>query len=309
MKFPGRMLLTFAAFVFSACGQNKGISVTDPMGIVVTLPRSIERIISAAPANTEIVIDLGLGEKLIAVDNYSLEVPGVERTLPALDLVYPDAEAIISLRPDLIIASELNRVTGGDDPFALIREAGIAVVYIPSGGGIAGIYRDIAFIAGILGAPQRGEDLARGLRDTLDGIAAVGSAIENKKNVYFEISPAPNMVSFGRGTFLHEIIVLIGAEYSFADTTGWIAPGAEAIASKNPDVILTNVYWVPAQGNSEPAGSPVGEILKRPGFAHITAVKNRAVYWIDSDRSSRPTHHIGIALLQMAKAVYPEYYE
>jgi iron complex transport system substrate-binding protein len=182
-------------------------------------------------------------------------------------------------------------------------------VYIPSGGGIAGIYRDIAFISGILGVPEGGEDLARGLKDTLDGIASVGSTIKNKKTVYFEISPAPNMVSFGSGTFLHEMIELIGAENIFAGTSGWIAPGAEAIAIKNPDVILTNVFWNKSENSSaDGIPDPVAEILKRQGFARIQAVQNRAVYWIDSDTSSRPTHHISVAVLQMAKAVYPEYY-
>jgi iron complex transport system substrate-binding protein len=277
------------------------------MGIEVTLPRSIKRIISAAPANTEIIIDLGLGEKLVAVDNYSLEVPGVDRTLPSVDLVYPDAEAIIAFKPDLIIASELNRI-GGDDPFALIREAGIAVVYIPSGGGIAGIYRDVTFIAGILGVPERGETLLRTMKDQLDSIAAVGSALTGKKSVYFEISSAPNMVSFGQGTFLHELLELIGAENIFADTSGWIAPGAESIVLRNPDVILTNVPGT--SGIPDPEGkSQIAEITGRPGFAHITAVRNRAIYWIDTDISSRPTHRIAGAVLQMARAVYPEYYK
>jgi iron complex transport system substrate-binding protein len=315
----GFVVLTLGMLIgFAACGgKNAGDAVervvADPMGNTVQLSGPINRIISTAPANTEILIDLELGEKLIAVDKYSLDIPGVNKALPSIDFVYPDAEAIISLRPDLIIASEHNRITGGEDPFALIREAGIAVVYIPSSGGIAGIYRDIAFIAGLLGVPERGERLALNMKETLDGIAAVGAAIpaENRKTVYFEISPAPNMVSFGPGTFLHEMIELIGAENIFADTPGWIAPGAEAIAARNPGVILTNVPRLPAQdGDSagSPAGGPVTEILTRPGFARVKAVRDGAVYWIDTDTSSRPTPHITAALLQMTGAVYPEYY-
>jgi iron complex transport system substrate-binding protein len=107
------------------------------------------------------------------------------------------------------------------------------------------------------------------------------------------------------------MIELIGAENIFADTTGWIAPGAEAIAAKNPQVILSNVPGgeAPPPGSDASWENPViAEILKRPGFARIRAVQDRAVYWIDSDTSSRPSHHITLAALQMAKAVYPEYY-
>ncbi|MDR2661402.1 MAG: ABC transporter substrate-binding protein [Treponema sp.] len=297
--------LTLALYL-SACGPAAEGSlpvrtVTDPMGNTVQLSRPIERIISAAPSNTEIIVDLGAGDRLIAVDKYSVNIPGVNRSLPAIDFMYPDGEAIIALKPDLIIASEHNRVAG-EDPFKLLRDMGIAVAYIPTGGGIEEIYRDIAFIADLLEVPGRGEELTAAMKEAVRGIARTGSGIKEKKTVYFEISPPPYLVSFGRGTFLHEMLEIIGAENIFAGTTGWIAPGAEAIAAANPDVILTNTVL--------PGGeNPVDELLRRPGFGGIRAVRNKAVYRIDTDASSRPTHHIVRALQEMARSVYPEYYE
>jgi iron complex transport system substrate-binding protein len=218
--------------------------------------------------------------------------------------MYPDAEAIMALQPDLIIASEHNMVAG-DDPFKLIRETGVAVAYMPSSGGIAEIYRDIAFIAELLGANEKGEEIIRDMKASIERIAVTGASITKKKTVYFEISPAPYIVSFGSGTFLHEMLEIIGAENIFAGTTGWIAAGEEAIASADPEVILTNSVVTGASGG----GDPVAEILQRPGFGDIRAVRNRAVYRIDSNASARPTHHIVKALLEMARAVYPEYYE
>jgi iron complex transport system substrate-binding protein len=96
------------------------------------------------------------------------------------------------------------------------------------------------------------------------------------------------------------MLEIIGAENIFAGTGGWIAPGAEAIAAANPDVILTNTVL--------PGGeNPVDELLRRPGFGGIRAVQTKAVYRIDANASSRPTHHIIRALEEMARAVYPEY--
>jgi iron complex transport system substrate-binding protein len=101
------------------------------------------------------------------------------------------------------------------------------------------------------------------------------------------------------------MIEIIGGENIFADERGVLFPSAEAIISKNPDVIFTNVNY----GDSPAAENSVEEIKRRPGFEHIEAVKNNRVYQIDTDSSSRPSPRILLALNQMALAVYPERYE
>jgi iron complex transport system substrate-binding protein len=304
----GTLVIILAALVsvlaLTGCSEKaapRAVSrtVTDPMGFTVTLPSSIERIISSAPSNTEIVIALGLGEKIVAIDAYSPDVEGVNRNVPVIDFLYPDAEAIVALRPDLIIASEHNRVAG-DDPFKLLKDMGIAVAYLPTSGGIDGIYRDITFIADLLGVPEQGDLVKNAMKADVEEVAAVGRTIPQKKTVFFEISPFPAIVSFGKNTFLDEMISIIGAENIFADQTGWIAPGGEAIIERNPGVILTNV--------TGPA-DVVAEIASRPGFDRIRAVQDGAIYQIDSNSSSRPAPGIIKALREMARAVYPEYYE
>jgi iron complex transport system substrate-binding protein len=103
----------------------------------------------------------------------------------------------------------------------------------------------------------------------------------------------------GRETFLNEMLEITGALNVFADKTGWIAPSAEAILERHPEVILTNVSFI---------DDPRGEITSRQGFADTTAVRNGAVYLIDADSSSRPSQRLTLALRQIALAVYPEYY-
>ncbi|MDR2144587.1 MAG: ABC transporter substrate-binding protein [Treponema sp.] len=298
-------MLAALVSVFAAGGCSRQVAlrtartVTDPMGFTVTLPSSLERIISSAPSNTEIIIKLGMGEKIIAIDPYSPDVEGVNPDLPVIDFMYPDAEAIVALKPDLIVASEHNRVAG-EDPFKLLKDMGIAVAYLPTSGGIAEIYRDITFIAELLGVPERGGQLSEDMKADIEAIAAVGRTIPKRKTVFFEISPFPAIVSFGKNTFLDEMISIIGAENIFADQSGWIAPGGEAIIERNPDVILSS-----AAGQTDLAA----EMASRPGFNRIRAVQNGAVYRIDPNSSSRPAPGIIKALREMARMVYPEYYE
>jgi iron complex transport system substrate-binding protein len=297
------IVLIAGTLVLAGCGRNDGTekrTVTDRFGKEAVISARIDRIISTAPSNTEIIVDLGLGDKLAAVDIHSAGIAGVPEDAVRIDFVYPDAETILGLNPGVIIAAGHNITGSGEDPFKLISESGIAVFYIPTSSSIDEIYRDIAFVAEILDVREKGDGLINDMKRQIAEITAAGSGITGKTSVYFEISPAPFLVSTGRNTFLHEMIEIIGGRNIFDDVTGWIAPGAESIMEKNPDVILTNVDY---------AESPVEEIKSRDGFNTVKAVTNNRIYLIDSNSSSRPSHRIVTALKQMAAAVYPDVYE
>jgi iron complex transport system substrate-binding protein len=293
------VLCIAAALLLSACAPKTARLLVDRGGNTVSVSGEINRVISSAPSSTEIIVDLGLADKLAAVDKYSLDIEGVDQNLPLIDFFFPDAEAIIGIDPDIIISNGHNNLGAGDDPYKLIREAGIPVVYIPLSPGIEGICQDIEFIADMLNVSDRGAALTDSLKRQVEEIAAIGRTIENKKTVYFEISPAPTLVTIGRDTYLDQFITIIGAENIFADQIGVIFPGVESILERNPDVIISTTT---GQYNSE-------EIKNRDGFEHITAVANNAIYLVDTNSASRPSARILLALKQMAKAVYPDKYE
>ena len=108
------------------------------------------------------------------------------------------------------------------------------------------------------------------------------------------------MYSLGTGTFINEMIEIIGAQNILADQKSWIAVSDEMVLAKDPDVILTNVSYIP---------NPIDEIMARAGWASLKAVKGKKVFGIDTNSSSRPNHNIIKALKEMAKAVYPEIYK
>ena len=286
------------SFILVGCSK-KDVVITDREGNKVTMSNKLERIISTAPANTETLVELGLADKLVAIDTYSSDVEGIPSNIEKIDFLNPDAEAIIGLEPDLIIASGHNKSGSSDDPFKLVKEAGISVVYIPSSESIQGIYDDIMFIADVTNTTEKGQEIVDTMKSQINEIAEKAKNIKQKKSVYFEISPAPSLYSFGNSTFLNEMIELVGAENIFKDENAWLAPGAESIIDKNPDVILTNVDYI---------DNPIEEIKTRDGFENINAVKNNQIYLIDKNSSSRPSSHIIKALNEIAKAIYPDVY-
>ena len=298
----GILSILTASIVISliGCSAPKEELVKDREGNEVKVPDNIERIISTAPSNTEIIVDLGWGDKLVAIDTYSTDIEGIDKNIEQIDFTSPDAEAIVGLDPDLIIASGHNKTGSPEDPFKAVSEAGIPVVYIPSSDSIDGIYGDIEFIADILEEEEKGKEIIKNTKDEIDKIAQVGKEIKDKRKVYFEIAPAPSIFTFGNSTFLNEMIELIGAENVFKDDGVWISPSEEAVIEKNPDVILTNVNYIE---------NPVEQIKTRKGWESINAIKNNQVYTIDTNSSSRPSHKITVALKEMAKAIYPDSYE
>jgi len=256
----------------------------------------VKRVISTAPSNTEIIVDLGQAHKLVAVDVHSANIEGIPANLPLLDFFYPDAEVIINLAPDLIIASGHNPTGSGEDPFRLLRDMGIQVVYISMSKSIAGIYEDITLIAELLQAQEEGKALINKMSAEVNEVSRKAAEIKNKKTVYFEISAAPDMMTFGKESFIHDMIITIGAENIFGNENWLVTPSAETIINRNPDVILTNVSYI---------DDPIAEIKSRPGFNHINAVKNNRIYIIDTNSSVRPSARIVLALRQMQETVYP----
>lgn len=269
----------------------------DREGNPIEIPDQVDTIVSLAPSTTQIIEDLGLKDKLVAVDSQSPSyVEGID-DLPQLDMMQLDVEQLADLDADIVFASGISTIE--DDPFTGLREMGHAVATIPSSASIEDVKLDVLFVAQALGEEEAGQALIDDMEADIQAIADIGQGIEDKKAVYFEIAAAPDIYSFGQHTFLHEMIEIIGAENVFADQEGWIPVNEEDAIATNPDVILTNVNYI---------DDPIQEILNRPGWDHVDAVAQEEVHYIDNGASSLPNHRIVEALKQMAQAVYPDHY-
>ncbi len=277
------------------------LPATDRSGAAVTIPASIDSIVTLAPSLSQTVVDLGLGDKIVGYDLNSVGLDGLPADAPTFDTVNPDVEALVALDPDVLLVSSLS-LYDQEAPYQPLIDAGVCVLCVPTAGSIADVEDDIAFLAAALGANERGAEILEEMSAGLAAIADVAAGIpaEERRSVYFEISAAPYLYSTGSGTYLHELIELIGAENILADTAGWCSVEAESVVAADPDVILTNVNYI---------DDPTGEIMARDGWAGLTAVTGGEVYYIDNMASSLPNENIVTAAQQMAAAVYPAYFE
>jgi iron complex transport system substrate-binding protein len=260
------------------------------------------KIASMAPACTQTILALGLGENLIAVDSWSDALDGVPAGSARFDMMKPDVERLAELEPDLVLVSAITQEGTSKDPFKPLSEAGVNVVYLPTAASLADIRTDVARIAALVGRIDEGKSLVKSMDGEIARIQAIASKIPEpeRRTVIFEISAAPYIYSTGRGTYLDELLAAAGTKNALSGETGWISVSAETVVAADPDVILTNVSYI---------DDPVAEILARPGWDGMKAVRDRRVYRIDANSSSQPGPDVAKALGEIAKAVYPEYFK
>lgn len=303
----GFLLAGIMAVSFTACttgGTSSAASsaesgtLTDREGNEVQIPDSLERIVSLSPSNTEILAGLGLADKIIAADTHSADA-GVDAAVATIDMMNVNIEAISALKPDAVFLNGMSQ-TGTEDPYATLKDAGVQVIYIPSAASLADIQKDITFMAGYTKTADKGEKLLADMDSAVSELKAIGDTITEKKKVYFEVSEAPNCYSTGTGTYLNEMLEIIGAENVFADQENWISVTEESVIAANPDVILTSVAW---------EGYDFNEILARAGWEATNAVKNKAVYAIPSNPTSRASQNVVEGMKSIAQTVYPELYK
>ena len=276
------------------------LPTVDPSGAAISIPENIDSIVVLAPSIAETVAALGLGDKIVGYDLNSVGIAGLSADVPTFDTVNPDVEQLVALVPDVLLVSSLS-LYDQEAPYQPLIDVGVCVICVPTSESIDGVKSDIQFLAAALSVNEAGEALLDKLNAELDELAAIAATIpaEERKSVYFEISPAPYMYSTGSGTYMDEMIQWIGGTNVLASENGWVSVEVEAIVAANPDVIFTNVNYI---------DDPVGEILGRDGWIGVTAVANEDVYYIDNMASSLPNQNIVIALRQMAEALYPDYY-
>src|SRR5438552_3805016 len=244
--------------------------------LVLLLALAPHRIVSVAPAITEILFALGAGDQVVGVTTYC-KYPEAAKAKPKIGgYTTPSVEAILALRPDQVVMTK-NR----PDVAQKLRHTGIDVLEVQPDN-LSGIYESIQRISAKIGVPARGQTLIQSIEKELKD-AAAGPGIGPKPRVLFVVGRTPGTVLdlsvAGRGSYLSELIALAGGENIFADASiPYPQVGMEEIIRRNPDVIIDMGH---SEMLSEAQKEGVRQLWKK--YAFLGAVKNGKVFPISAD--------------------------
>ena len=232
---------------------------------------SPKRIISLSPSITEILFEIGSGNKVIAVDNLS-NYPN-EAPITDISAYDPNVEAISLLNPDLVILSyNIKNLK------AALKKIGIETIYLPAPLNFEDILDQIDY----LGLQTGNEDKAKKLISKMKNrMKTLQKLRENEKatKIYHEIDP--NYYSPSKFSFIGDIYQKLNyknvADKADISNLGYPKLSPELIISENPDLIV-----LPGKDNKY-----VEKIKLRPGWSYIEAVKKNNFLLTNNDIASR----------------------
>ncbi|WP_320420639.1 ABC transporter substrate-binding protein [Mammaliicoccus lentus] len=253
-----------------------------------------KRIISLIPSNTEILYELGLGDKVVGVstvDDYPKDVKDKKQ----FDAFKLDTEALMKAKPDLILAHESNKSTQEKD-LKKLTDAGVKVVYIDDANSINELYQTFKQVGKVTGKEKESNKLVDKVKNDIEKVKKDIPEDKQGKQVFMEISSQPDIYTSGKNTFYDDMLTSIKAKNVFHDEEGWIKTDKESILKRNPDVMITT------SGQSEEEYKKLNN--NRDGFDQVNAVKNDSVYALNADKISRPGPRLAEGLEELADKIY-----
>lgn len=273
------------------------VTVTDDNGSTVTIAAQPERIVSTAPANTEILFALGVGDRVVGVTSLDDYPPAVAAIAKIGDYT-ANTEAIMALSPDLVVG-----YSGNEEALAPVQQAGAAVLIL-NPVDLQGVYADIAAVGAATGATGAAADLVETMEARIAEIDKTAADTSESPTVFYALDNT--LWTCGPGSFVDELLTLahctnVGAAAS-ADGTpaeAYYQFSPERLVAADPDVILLpgSIYASPEEFSGDSR------------FAGLKAVKNGSVYVIDDIVVTRPGPRIVDGLEILAKALHPGAFE
>lgn len=277
-----RVLVLLCGLILA--GRALALSVTDDRGRVVRLPAPPQRIVSLLPSLAEIVCRLDRCERLVGVDRYTnwpARVAQLPRVGGGLD---PNIEAIVALRPDVVLAGVSSRAADR------LESLGIPVLALEPR-----THADVRRILDKLGQLLAVDDAQRVWREIDAGVSAAAQSLApnvRDARVYIEVSSGPFGAS--EGSFIGETLSRLGARNILPARLGPFPKlNPEHIVRANPDVIIISERS--ADG-----------LMQRPGWQGVRAIRENRVCLFASEQANvlvRPGPRMAEAARLMAQCL------
>lgn len=260
------------------------------------------RIVSTAPSITEMLYALGLGDRVVGVTTYC-HYPPEARLKPKIGAyLRPDLEAVVALRPDLVILA--GRLTNLAEKLPAFSIPTLELEHQT----IAGIYDSLSVIGRRAGAEAAAERRVAAIKKDLDQVHA-RLAARPKRSAMFIVGRTPgtiqDLIAAGRATFLNELIEIAGGDNIFKDAVAAYPKVArEEVFARRPEVIIDMGEMADTDRVTEEQKKKVVELWNK--FSILPAVRSRRVYAVASDIFVVPGPRVAEAARALSRMIHPE---
>jgi len=271
MKKPLASLLSVGMALTISLSVFAQQSFMDAAGRSITLQTSATRIVSLTPAVTETLFAIGAGDQVVGVTEFCNYPAGVstKTRVGGFSGATISVEQIVALKPDLVILSAVMHAK----LIPLLDQVKIPSFAVEPAT-FADVYRDIQTLGALSGHEKEATAVVSNMKKRIAGVQNKASGKGTPK-VFWELWDDPLMTA-GGPTFITEAIALAGGKNVFADLKEqWPQVSFEELLVRKPDWILS--------GTDHGDRMKLEDVLKRPGWANVPAVKNGKLATIDSD--------------------------
>ena len=237
----------------------QAFQLTDDRGRVVVIDKAPQRVVTLLPSLGEIVCELKACELLVGVDRYS-NWPERVKSLPKLGgLDDTQLEALVKLKPDLVLLARSSRVT------QRLESMGIKVVALEPQSQ-EDMHRVIQLIAGALhlhNAKERAETLWQSIQQKLDAAALRVPAQAKGVRIYFEA---------GSGYFAAGEVSYIGETLKRLGLVNVVTASMGAFPQVNPEFVVKANPQIIFMGERA-----ANDLPSRPGWQRIEAIQQQRI--------------------------------
>jgi iron complex transport system substrate-binding protein len=286
---------TLALVICLLPGIAQALTVVDQTGQAVTLAAAPRRIVSLVPGVTEILFAIGAQDALVGVTDFCDYPPDARRKARVGDMLAPNLETLVSLTPDIVIAT---RSGNREETFDQLKRLGLPVYLVDEPPSIADVQRLVAGLGELTGRRAAAATVGAGLERR---IAAVRERVSGRPRprVLYVLWPEPLIVP-GRGSLVSELIAAAGGESVTADQGhGYPRMSLEAAVGRAPEVIILARH-----------GAGTGPTAKEQWLRleSLPAIKSGRLYTADGDLLHRYGPRIVDGLEFLARLIHPEAY-
>lgn len=280
--------------------EAAGITLTDGLGREIKLEGPAQRIVSLAPSITEFLFAVGAGSQTVGRDDAS-NFPEAALNVTSIGTTYGDlnTEAIVALKPDLVIAAQANT----PEQVKSLEDLGITVYYLKDPVTFAELFTQVELFGQLTGHEEEANALADSLSARVDTVTAAVANVTEKPKVFYEIdgTDASKPWTTGPGTFIDTMINMAGGvNIGGVLSAPYAQISAEEIVSQNPDIIVLG---------DAAFGVTSESVAARAGWGDITAVKDGSIFPFDDSLASRPGPRLVDGLEQLAKLLHPDLFK